>query len=138
MEEAKLMEFKCKMKVRYNECDMYGHVNHAVYLSYLENARIEFLDSLGISLRELTELGFRLFIVHISIDYRNAARFEDELTIITQISQLRQVGGKFLQQIRCGETDIAFAEVKWACIDRQGKPTRLPPLLQTHLPPRES
>ncbi len=33
-----------ELKVRFSELDPYGHVNHAVYLNYLEIGRIEALD----------------------------------------------------------------------------------------------
>ena len=42
-----------QLKVRHYEVDQYGHVNHAQYVHYLEVARIEALDALGLSLGEM-------------------------------------------------------------------------------------
>ena len=39
------------LKVRYYEVDEYGHVNHANYVHYLETARIDALETVGLSLR---------------------------------------------------------------------------------------
>ena len=34
------MKHATRLTVRPYECDSYGHVNHAVYVNYLEHARI--------------------------------------------------------------------------------------------------
>ena len=44
-----------QLKVRHYEVDQYGHVNHAQYVHYLEVARIEALDALGLSLGEMRD-----------------------------------------------------------------------------------
>ena len=51
-------EFVTTLKVRSYECDIYGHVNNAVYLQYCEAARVEFLESLGYDLQKLKEAIF--------------------------------------------------------------------------------
>jgi acyl-CoA thioester hydrolase len=42
------------MNVRWGDMDNLGHVNNATYFSYFEQARIEWLDEIGVSLREAT------------------------------------------------------------------------------------
>jgi len=120
------MEHKCQLRVRYNECDMYGHVNHAMYLSYLEYARIEFLKSHGISITTLAENGHRLFIKKISIEYISSAQFDETLEICTKPVAMKNIWGLFQQQIYCGTRLVIEAEIKWACVDKVGKPTRIP------------
>jgi len=127
------MEYKCKLLVRYHECDMYGHVNHAVYLNYLEWARIEMLKSNGISIIELAENGCRLFVIRIAIDYKSPAQFNAELEISTSIVALKKTGGVFKQIIKAGEITIAEAEVQWACVNQAGKPARIPETLKSLL-----
>lgn len=53
-------KFSIELKVRDYECDMQGIVNNAVYLNYLEHARHEFLESLGVSFKQLTQAGIYL------------------------------------------------------------------------------
>jgi acyl-CoA thioester hydrolase len=36
--------FKCQVEIRFNDIDIYGHVNNAVYLSYMEQARVKFFN----------------------------------------------------------------------------------------------
>lgn len=34
------------IEVRFNDCDMMGHVNNAIYLTYIEEARIHFFNQI--------------------------------------------------------------------------------------------
>ena len=45
-----MKKFTLKFKVRSYECDSYGHVNNAVYLNYLEFARMSALEENGFTL----------------------------------------------------------------------------------------
>ncbi|WP_243291273.1 thioesterase family protein [Bacillus sp. FJAT-47783] len=40
--------FKCEIKVRFSETDMFGHMNNTVPFTYFEEARIEFFKSIGL------------------------------------------------------------------------------------------
>ena len=57
------MEFTYDLTVRFNECDLYGHVNHAVYLHYLESARVGLFKKINLPLLELKESGFLFYVV---------------------------------------------------------------------------
>ena len=53
------------LKVRHYEVDEYGHVNHANYVHYLETARIEALNAVGLSIKEMRRQG----ILAVAADY---------------------------------------------------------------------
>jgi acyl-CoA thioester hydrolase len=40
--------FSCPIKVRYADLDAQGHVNNAAYFSYMEQARFEYMQALGV------------------------------------------------------------------------------------------
>ena len=120
------MEHFCKLKVRFIECDMYGHVNNATYLSYLEYARVELLRKLNIPISKLSKLGFYLLIVKILIEYKRPAVIDDKLTIRTRLIEKRKTSGTFNQTIFKENEIIVDARVKWVCSDIKGKPARLP------------
>jgi YbgC/YbaW family acyl-CoA thioester hydrolase len=123
------LEHKHNLRVRFNECDMYGHVNNAVYLSYLEHARVDLLKDIGLPLESLTESGIFLYIVKISIEYKKPAKIDDLLEIRTKYVKRIRTGGTFNQVIYRGKDLIADAIVKWVSVDRIGKPVRLPRFL---------
>jgi acyl-CoA thioester hydrolase len=64
------------IRIRWRDVDNYGHVNNAVYLTYLEEARDRWVrDTLG------PEVNF--VIVRVAIDYRLELSLEDEEVIVT-------------------------------------------------------
>lgn len=58
------------MKVRDYECDLQGIVNNANYQHYMEHARHEFLESLGLNFGRLHEQGIDAMVAKITIEYK--------------------------------------------------------------------
>jgi acyl-CoA thioester hydrolase len=61
-----------------------GHVNNAVFLTYVESARVAFLQHLGAA-PTLDELG--IIVARIEIDFRAPIRFGDEVEVTAQVSR---------------------------------------------------
>jgi len=123
------MEHECTLTARSYECDSYGHINNAVYLNYLEFARLEFMKAAGISYANLRSSGYGLVVVRIVIDYRAPVMADERLRIVTAPLAKQKVRVVFGQKVLRGEDVVAEAEVTWACINRDGRPVRLPPQL---------
>ena len=78
-----------RLTARFRDCDPLGHVNHAVYLTYLEQARfilwrrqLDFVvPTIGGARadREASQPGF--ILAHAEVDYVSQARYGDELEI---------------------------------------------------------
>jgi acyl-CoA thioester hydrolase len=69
--------YRHRLPVRFRDCDAMGHVNHAVYLTYFEQARLTFW-------RERTGTPSphtRIIIARAECDYRAPAHFGDELEV---------------------------------------------------------
>ena len=116
------------LKERSYECDLYGHVNNAVYLNYLEAARVEFLSKLGFTLQALKEAGFLLPIIKIEIEYKKPLYAEDEIRVSVQWQLRGKSSSVFEQKIlnsSSGEV-AAKAKITWATINLQGKPIPIP------------
>ena len=69
LENMKEQTFEMEMKVRDYECDTQGIVNNANYLHYMENTRHEFLESLGVSFKELQKQHINPVVSRIDIKY---------------------------------------------------------------------
>lgn len=63
------------MRIRWRDVDSYGHVNNAVYLTYLEEARDRWVEE--------TLPGTNFVIVRIAIDYRRELALTDEEVTVT-------------------------------------------------------
>ena len=122
-----------RLQVRWSELDPYGHVNHAVYLTYLEQARIGALESLGWGMEALAALGFRVVVVRADLRFRAPAVASDDLTIVSGIAELRPASSIWRQEIRRGGEVLVEAEVTGACTDLEGRPRRAPARLQEAL-----
>jgi acyl-CoA thioester hydrolase len=61
--------------IRWRDVDSYGHVNNAVYLTYLEEARDRWAET--------TLPGTNFVIVRVAIDYRQELSLEDEDVVVT-------------------------------------------------------
>lgn len=70
--------FRYRIEVRFRDCDAMGHVNNAVYLTYLEQARFAFWRKLTGSTAG-PEAG--IIIARAEIDYRSAAYAGDLIEV---------------------------------------------------------
>ena len=115
------------LRVRSYECDAYGHVNNANYLHYLEVARGEYLRAVGLDHAALIAQGYGIYVAKINIEYRSPAFPEDDLEILSESVKCRSVSGIMRQTVLRGRQVLAQADVEWAFVNREGKPTRMPP-----------
>ncbi len=83
-----MYEYKTQVRVRYAEADPMNVVYYGNYAQYFEVGRVESLRSLGISYKELEEMGIMLPVVELNIKYLRSAKYDDLLTITTQIKEL--------------------------------------------------
>ncbi len=120
--------FLAKHKVRSYECDSYGHVNNAVYLNYLEYARMEALMENGFTLDKMKKAGYLAVVRRIEVDYLYPLFMGDEIQIKTYISEFRNSSGTFTQQIIREKNNklAAEARVTWVFTDLKGKPIPIP------------
>lgn len=121
------MKHTARLVVRTYELDSYNHVNNATYLNYLEYGRMEFLRAIGFDYNALIEAGYYLYVTHIDIRYRASAHLFDELSIEVEPIKLGKLSGAFRQAILNQRGEVcAEAEVSWGCVDRSGKPAKIP------------
>mgnify|MGYP002513791617 CR=1 FL=1 len=73
--------YRLEMKVRDYECDIQGVVNNANYQHYLEYARHEFLETLGVNFGKLHEDGIDAMVAKITIEYKLPLRSGDKFVI---------------------------------------------------------
>ena len=73
--------FTYSRKAHYHETDQMGVIHHANYPKWMEEARVAFLDSLGVSYRAMEEAGVLSPVVSLAVEYKRPARFDDELEV---------------------------------------------------------
>ncbi|RRQ48277.1 acyl-CoA thioesterase [Maribacter algicola] len=82
-------------RVRYGETDQMGVVYYGNYAQYLEMGRVEWLRSLGLSYKWMEEHGVMLPVISLKIEYKNPARYDDLITVRTQLKNKPSVRIEF-------------------------------------------
>ena len=118
------------IRVRYAETDRMGLLHHANYFVYFEMGRTEFLRRSGVSYREIEDGGHFLVIVEIACKFKRPARYDDLLTLRTTVTRVTHVKIVHAYQVFRDGQLLAEGHSTLACVDREGKPQALPPLLR--------
>jgi acyl-CoA thioester hydrolase len=120
--------FHWPVTIYYEDTDAGGVVYHSNYLKFFERARTEMLRAVGVSQQTLLQQNIGFVVRHVDIDFLQAARLDDMLTINTVISALKKASLIFCQELVNPEGKVLCkAIVKVACIDNQNmRPKAMP------------
>lgn len=116
------------VKVRYAETDQMGVVYHGNYAQYLEIARIDWLQQLGISYKTMEEDGIMLPVYELILKFKKSAKFDDVLKIETFLAEKPSVRIKFIYKIFNQENQLLTeAETTLIFMDiEQNRPIKCP------------
>jgi YbgC/YbaW family acyl-CoA thioester hydrolase len=124
--------------VRSGEIDSFGHVNHAVFLHYLEHARFEALEAAGFSWPVLSERDWHIYVVRIEVDYLDQARRGQRLRVRTWAEGFRRTTMTLAQEIVRDDDSGALvtrARVTAVWIGPDRRPMRVPEGVRAGLTP---
>ena len=127
-------DFKHEIKIYYEDTDSGGVVYYSNYLKFLERARTEMLESIGLSNKKLLEDYNTLIIVKsCNIEYTAPARLEDKIQIYSSIETLNKASFDVIQNIKKNHILIVKAKVKLVTVNKDGKPIKIPSILEKSL-----
>jgi acyl-CoA thioester hydrolase len=116
--------------------DYAGIVWHGTYLTWLEEARVECLQSIGVAFADFVSIGCDMPVIDMSLRYHQSLRLGDKAIVRAQMS-LQGVRIKWDNKIQSPnlQTTYVTAAVTLVPIDRQtGKVMRrLPPIVAESL-----
>jgi acyl-CoA thioester hydrolase len=120
------MSFEYHTTVKGYELDSYNHVNNAVYLNYIEQARWEIFKKLNLS-EYFKKNNLLLVITEINIKYKREAKLFDELIIHTDMVKENPYI-IFLHKIYNKKTNLIItrAKVKTLLINNEKIPHDIP------------
>jgi acyl-CoA thioester hydrolase len=115
------------ISVYYEDTDLSGLVYHANYLRYMERGRTEFFRCAGISRADLdSEDPTAWTIRRIAIDYHRPARLDDQIAVVSRLTNVSGARLNVLQRVLCGDTLLVEGRIEACLITLTGKPRRLP------------
>jgi acyl-CoA thioester hydrolase len=123
--------FAYPIQVRWRDTDPFGHVNNAVFASYLEIARVElWRERFG----DGSSAGIPFFIARLEIELRRPIGLDDSPEIGIRAGKIKGASFTFDYRIEIGGELSATATTVQVCVDTAtGKPRRMPPWLRSGL-----
>ncbi len=120
------------LRVRYGETDQMGYVYYGYYAMYYEVARVESLRQLGLTYREVEEMGVMMPVLENKSKYLAPARYDDLLRIVTTLRDKPDVKIRFEYEIfNGGNTLIHQGETVLVFINKlTNRPCRQPPAME--------
>jgi acyl-CoA thioester hydrolase len=113
-------DFMHRETVRFRDVDALGHVNNAVFLTYLEEARIAFLVPLGAEVSNM-------ILARVEIDFRAPLRMGDEIEIGVRPANVGTKSFELEYEVRSGDAVAAEAKTVLVSFDyASGRSIELP------------
>ncbi|MBI2258742.1 MAG: acyl-CoA thioesterase [Flavobacteriia bacterium] len=112
--------YSTSLRVRYGETDQMGYCYYGNYAQYFEVGRVETMRSLSWPYKRIEEIGIMLPVTEFNIKYKFPAKYDDLLTVVTYIKQVKGVRIFFEYEIYneennlicSGNTTLVFIDFK--------------------------
>ncbi|MBS4960901.1 MAG: acyl-CoA thioesterase [Clostridiales bacterium] len=72
-------------KAQYHETDRMGIVHHANYIKWFEEARVDFMEKIGISYDRMENMGIISPVLTVSCDYKTSTNFNDDVCVAVKV-----------------------------------------------------
>lgn len=72
-------------KINYHETDKMGITHHSNYIKFMEEARVQYLEEIGMPFEEVERKGIGSPVVGLDIDYKTPTEFADILEIEVKV-----------------------------------------------------
>lgn len=101
--------FTVAVEVRFNDVDGMGHVNNALYLTYLEHCRMRFFTEVAGS---TSERDFPFILAHAALDYRSPMKLGAHPHVKMWTSRIGGKSWDFDYEIKDRKTGVVYATGK--------------------------
>lgn len=72
---------------KYYETDQMGVIHHSNYIKWMEEARMDLMDQMGLSYRQMEAMEIISPVLSVSVDYRSMVHFDDTVVIVTKLTK---------------------------------------------------
>jgi acyl-CoA thioester hydrolase len=122
-------DFVHRLTTRFNDLDGMGHVNNAVYLTYVEEARIAFLRPFGATYDDM-------ILARMEIDYRSPLQDGEDVEVGVRCTKVGRTSFDLEYELRAGGRLVAEARsVQVAYSYQQAAPVPVPDAWRAKLEP---
>lgn len=122
---------KIDIRVYYEDTDAGGVVFYANYLKFAERGRTEYLRDRGFENKALMDTEGVIFVVRrVEADYLKPTFLDDMLRMETSVLEIKNASFTMKQSLFRHNEMVFCADVILVCVDKSGKPVRLPDSLR--------
>lgn len=93
------LTYKYLKRVHYHETDQMGVVHHSNYVKWFERGRTELMRQVGISYRQMENMGLLLPVLKVDVNYHAPALYDDWVAIFTKVENYSPVRLEFAYKI---------------------------------------
>ena len=133
-----MSHFVHRLEVRFRDCDALGHVNNAVYLTYLEQARFNHWRSLwGFGTPQLPPGMPGVILARVECDYKRPATYGETLEVRLTVAEIGRSSFRYDYEIVDGEgRTVVMAKTVQVMYDyTAGTPVPIPDDIRALLAP---
>lgn len=98
--------------IYYYETDRMNVVSHTNYIRWMEEARVYFLNQIGIPYHKIEESGYMLPVIEVNCKYHHSLTFGDDFAICCYIKEYNGFKMKITYEIRNKSNSILCAEAE--------------------------
>ena len=137
-----LYESCYERRAQYYETDQMGIIHHSNYIRWFEEARLHFMDEIGLSYAKIEEMGILIPVLSVDCQYKTMVHYNDIVDIYTRIIKFNgvkmtiayRVVDHVTGEIRCtGETSHAFLNREYRLVRLKREYPDLYELFISHL-----
>lgn len=120
------MNHSVEYKVYYEDTDAGQIMYHGRYINWCERARMDFTHDLGIDFEKMAEEGVLIVVRHLEADYFKPAKLQQVLEVKSGVKELKNSSFIMNQSIFCQDSMLFSMTVTLVCVDKSGRPIRIP------------
>lgn len=126
-------EVTTSLRVRYAETDAQRVAYHANYIVWFEVARGDYLRAIGLDYNAMEAAGAFVVVAELHAKYLAPVRYDDELTVVSRVSELRSRSFRFDYRVYKGDRLVTEGWTAHVVVNREGRPVSIPTELRRRI-----
>ncbi|MBO5303488.1 MAG: acyl-CoA thioesterase [Lachnospiraceae bacterium] len=114
-------------RAKYYETDQMGIIHHSNYIRWMEEARMDMMEQIGLSYKGMEEMEIISPVLSVSCEYKSMVHFDDTVVIETKITEYNGIKLKIEYRMTDKKTGElrTVANSEHCFLNRSGKPISL-------------
>jgi acyl-CoA thioester hydrolase len=100
------MKTELKLRIDWSELDLFGHVNNVMYAKYMQAARVNFMDQIGI-MKSYHDHKIGFMVAATSVIYLKPLFYPGEVLIRTHVKEIKNTSFILMHEIYDSKSQLA-------------------------------